>query len=179
LSGYGSTPPPAPPPPPPPPPFGGYQQQGYGAAPSGTPLASWIQRVLAYLIDYALFLPFLVMQIVFSLKTVTTNVNGVENTTQSGDGLALLISLIGLAIWGYNRWHKGGQGQSLGKQVLGLTLVAESTGQPIGTGMAFVRDLAHFFDQLVCFIGFLFPLWDPKRQTIADKIMTTVVTTRA
>jgi hypothetical protein len=27
--------------------------------------------------------------------------------------------------------------------------------------------------QLICYIGWLFPLWDAKRQTIGDKIMTT------
>jgi uncharacterized RDD family membrane protein YckC len=134
-------------------------------------LASWIQRVAAFLLDTALYLPFIVLLFVF----------GATDIAQTGGsaGLALLMDLVILAIFLYNRCYRGGQGQTLGKQVLGLTLVAESTGQPIGTGMAFLRDLAHFFDQLVCFIGFLFPLWDPKGQTIADKIMTTVVTTRA
>ena len=30
-------------------------------------------------------------------------------------------------------------------------------------------------DAVICLIGFLFPLWDAKRQTLADKILTTVV----
>ncbi len=34
---------------------------------------------------------------------------------------------------------------------------------------------AHFVDFITCFIGYLFPLWDDKRQTLADKIMRTVV----
>jgi hypothetical protein len=34
--------------------------------------------------------------------------------------------------------------------------------------------LAHIIDGAICYIGYLFPLWDAKRQTIADKIMTTV-----
>ncbi|WP_197695985.1 RDD family protein, partial [Mycobacterium sp. E1715] len=51
---------------------------------------------------------------------------------------------------------------------------SEVTGQPIGFGMSVVRSLAHFVDAIICFIGFLFPLWDSKRQTLADKIMTTV-----
>jgi hypothetical protein len=29
-------------------------------------------------------------------------------------------------------------------------------------------------DTIICYIGWLFPLWDAKRQTIADKIMSTV-----
>ena len=89
------------------------------------------------------------------------------------------MSVIILAIVVYNRWYLGGQGQSFGKKTLGLTLVKETTGQPIGFAMAFVRDLAHTVDSIICFVGYLFPLWDPKRQTIADKIMTTVVTTKA
>ncbi len=35
--------------------------------------------------------------------------------------------------------------------------------------------LAHFLDSLACYVGWLWPLWDPKRQTFADKIMSTVV----
>jgi uncharacterized RDD family membrane protein YckC len=41
--------------------------------------------------------------------------------------------------------------------------------------MAFVRDLCHFVDAIICYVGFLFPLWDDKRQTLADKIVSTVV----
>ena len=33
---------------------------------------------------------------------------------------------------------------------------------------------AHGVDAIICYVGFLFPLWDAKRQTIADKIMSTV-----
>lgn len=71
-----------------------------------------------------------------------------------------------------------GNGQTIGKEQLGLTLVSESTGQPIGTSKAFVRDIGHILDGF-CLIGHLFPLWDQKRQTLADKILTTVVITRA
>ena len=38
-----------------------------------------------------------------------------------------------------------------------------------------MRQLAHIVDSLICYIGWLFPLWDAKRQTIGDKIMGTVV----
>jgi uncharacterized RDD family membrane protein YckC len=116
-----------------------------------------------------LFLPFAILQNVFSPKA-----GGGGNA-----GLYYLMVLGGLAVWGYNRWYLGGQGQSLGKRALSLTLVGESTGQPIGTLKAFLRDLAHIIDGIICLIGYLFPLWDKKRQTLADKIMTTVVTVKA
>jgi hypothetical protein len=41
--------------------------------------------------------------------------------------------------------------------------------------MAFVRDICHFVDAITCLVGFLFPLWDAQRQTLADKIVRTVV----
>ncbi len=41
--------------------------------------------------------------------------------------------------------------------------------------MAFGRDICHILDSLACYIGWLFPLWDAKRQTFADKIISTVV----
>ncbi len=61
--------------------------------------------------------------------------------------------------------------------MLNLRLVSEETGQPIGTLMAFVRDICHIIDSVICLVGYLFPLWDAKRQTIADKIVKTVVIT--
>jgi uncharacterized RDD family membrane protein YckC len=51
-------------------------------------------------------------------------------------------------------------------------------GQPVGGGIAFVRDLCHILDGLPCIllpIGFLWPIWDSRRQTFADKIVNTVV----
>ena len=88
-------------------------------------------------------------------------------------GYLALLSILAITV--YNRWYKGGQGQSYGKKWLGLTLVDASTGRPIGTVRAFVRDLAHLLDSFICYVGWLFPLWDPKRQTIADKVLTTIV----
>jgi uncharacterized RDD family membrane protein YckC len=128
-----------------------------GAIPSASPYASWIQRVGAYLIDVA---PIIILEIIFVRVTV----------------LYWLIGLAGLGWTIYNRWYQGGTtGQSLGKKVLNLRLVSEETGQPIGMLMAFVRDICHFIDGIICYIGFLFPLWDAKRQTLADKIVKTVV----
>ena len=87
--------------------------------------------------------------------------------------LAGLLLMLGIQIW--NRAFKQGRtGQSVGKKVMGIRLVDEGTGQPIGAGMAFVRDLAHTLDGFA-YVGYLWPLWDDKRQTFADKILSTVV----
>jgi uncharacterized RDD family membrane protein YckC len=124
---------------------------------AASPYASWIQRVGAYLIDVA---PIVILELIFYRIFVIY--------------LLILLASIGWTI--YNRWYQGGTtGQSLGKKVLNLRLVSEETGQPIGMLMAFVRDICHFVDGIICYVGFLFPLWDAKRQTLADKIVKTVV----
>jgi len=142
--------------------YGAPGPAGYGgnyAAPGN--YANWLQRVGAYVIDY---IPFVILYII---GIVTHNT-----------AILVLFLLVAIGITGYNRWYQAGRtGQSWGKRVLGITLVSEQTGQPIGAGMAFVRDICHFVDSIICDIGFLFPLWDAKRQTLADKIMRTVVVT--
>jgi len=121
--------------------------------------ANWGQRVGAYLIDA---IPVAVIYFIgFATRTPI---------------VILLFILIALGVQVYNRWIQGGRtGQSWGKKALHLRLISENTGEPIGAGMAFVRDICHILDSLACYIGWLFPLWDAKRQTFADKILTTVV----
>lgn len=138
---------------------GGPYQGGPGYAGVNSAMYSdWIHRVGAMLIDYA---PIWLIFYLFSLAH-----NGI---------LDLLVLLAGLGVSIWNRWILGGQGQSLGKRVLGVRLLSEETGQPIGTLNAFVRDMCHFVDAIICGVGYLFPLWEAKRQTLADKIMHTVV----
>ncbi len=46
------------------------------------------------------------------------------------------------------------------------------TGEPIGFGMALRRLITLW---MTLGIGYLWPLWDPKRQTVTDKIVKAVV----
>ena len=86
--------------------------------------------------------------------------------------LTILLALAYL-VWNYG-YRQGTTGSSIGKSVMKFKVVSEVTGQPIGFGMSVVRQIAHFVDPIICYIGYLLPLWDSKRQTLADKIMTTV-----
>ena len=197
----GAYPPPAggyPPPPPggyppPPPPQGGYPPPPYGGfAGPPSPLGvlpqeaytPWIHRVGAAIIDY---LPAsVIVGIGYIILFATGDTTCVDyeygygaycSSSPSGVGLVMfiLIWLVALAYvvwnWGY---RQGTTGSSIGKSVLKFKVVGEKDGQPIGFGMSIVRQLAHVVDTLICYIGYLFPLWDQKRQTLADKIMTTV-----
>ncbi|MEU9240141.1 RDD family protein [Streptomyces sp. NPDC048385] len=134
----------------------GYPQQGYGATP---PYANWGQRFGGTIVDGLVFLvPYIL--VLFSNKAAVLGLIG---------GLALL----GLAIW--QLIMEGRTGQTVGKKALGIRLVKEATGQPIGVGMAFVRRIAHILDSLACYLGWLWPAWDAKRQTFADKVCGTIV----
>ena len=82
--------------------------------------------------------------------------------------IVLLFSLWNVVV------RQGNTGSSIGKQMMKFKVVGEDTQQPIGVGRSFVRQIAHAIDAAICYIGFLFPLWDAKRQTIADKLMKTV-----
>ena len=89
---------------------------------------------------------------------------------------ALLLSVLvglGYMVWNYG-YKQGTTGSSIGKAIMKFRVISEKTGQPIGFGRSVLRQIAHVLDSLVCFLGYLFPLWDAKRQTFADKIMTTV-----
>ena len=45
----------------------------------------------------------------------------------------------------------------------------------IGAGLSIGRAILHVVDQLPCYLGYLWPLWDAKKQTFTDKIVQTVV----
>jgi len=126
---------------------------------SAAAYASWAQRAGACLIDIS---PVIIL--------------GIIGRTTGSPGIYFLLVLIALTVLAYNRWFQGGRtGQSWGRMALRLNLIRGESGQPAGAGTAFVRDICHVLDTLACFIGWLFPLWDARRQTLADKIMRTVV----
>ena len=143
--------------PPPQQPYGGYGAQAAN-------YAGWGSRVGAYLVDYVITAPLGI------LGSVLGQSNGKLNA------LYYIFLLLNLGLVVYNRYiQQGKTGQTWGKRALGIRLVSEETGQPIGGLMCFVRDIAHILDALPCLIGYLWPLWDAKKQTFADKLLKTVV----
>ena len=200
----GNYPPPPPPqggyPPPPPPQGGGFPPpgqhggRGYGAASVGTlpkeAYTPWGTRVLAYIIDY---IPYaIIMGIGWLLLIGTRETACITDTSeyQLGEFCAtgastigqlsiFLAALIGLAyvVWNMG-YRQGTTGSSIGKSVMKFKIVSEKTGQPIGFGMSVVRELIYLVFAGLCgiiwLIAVLFPLWDDRRQTLVDKIISTV-----
>ena len=166
-------------------PYGG---QSYGQPATGVPhgvtFSHWGKRVGAYLIDGLLGLvaniPYLLGVVIAGASSDIDPVTGQATMSDGSAGIFLILSLISavlsLAYFVWNYCLKQGKtGYTVGKGVMGIKLVKAETGQPIGAGMAFVRYIAHILDAIPCGIGYLWPLWDAKRQTFADKVIGTYV----
>lgn len=165
--------PPPPPPPPTPPPPGGYPGQ-YGSPlgpvdAQGRPLAEWWQRLVAIIVDF-----FIVAIPSFMAAGVGASVAG--NGGAFLGGLALATAYYGLL-------NGGERGQTVGKMALGIQVRDASAGGPIGPGRGAVRYLvvgvgAPLTFGLFALLDGLWPLWDPGRQALHDKVAGSVVIKR-
>lgn len=120
-----------------------------------SPLASWGRRAGGYIIDLA---PIWILEAIFFRNTAIVS----------------LLAVAGIAYTVYLGYLDGVTGQTPGKAIMGIRLVNQS-GQLIGSGAGIGRKFLHIVDALICGLGYLLPLVDAHRQTIADKIMTTYV----
>lgn len=143
--------------------------------------ASWTRRSVAGLIDglpallaAALLLPGYVTALLAAARTRSLRPDWASST---GWLTAGLVTVLVAVVWTVlNRWWwQGRTGRSLGKRALGLALLGDWTRRPVGMPHVALRDLVHALDALTV-IGYLWPLWDPRRQTLADKLTRTVVT---
>jgi len=111
------------------------------------------------------------------VETMPTSAVEVCDTGYSTLGLTVswLAGLAGLVylVWNYG-YRQGTTGSSIGKSVLKFKVVSENSGQPMGFGSSLLRQITHVVDAVPFCVGYLFPLWTAKRQTLADKIMATV-----
>lgn len=144
-----------------------------GAAPVGGEYASWIARVAASLVDTLLALAVGIIPLGIGAAMSGADDDG---TARTGALILLLgyLLMLGVSIWNYVV-RQGKTGQTVGKKVLGIRLIKEATGAPVGAGPAFGRIFVHIIDQLPCYVGYLWPLWDSKKQTFTDKLLATVV----
>jgi len=129
------------------------------AAGTPAPLADWGTRAVGFLID---ILPLIILNAL----------------TFWSDFLSWIAWLASIAYTVYMGYLDGVTGQTPGKAIMGTRLVNEQ-GKTIGSGTGIGRKFAHIVDSLVCMLGWLLPLVDARRQTIADKLLQTYVVTGA
>jgi uncharacterized RDD family membrane protein YckC len=161
----------------------GYVEQYFG------PVAGFGQRALGLIVDMLLTLIGLVPMVIGFIVLLTAAPSVVVDETGStvttgGDGTSaaiggLLIALGGLLMLAITLWNRvfrmGRTGQSVGKSVVGLRLVDDKTGQPIGAGMCFLREIVLGLVNQVFYLGYLWMLWDTDRQTLGDKAVHSTV----
>lgn len=145
---------------------GNGQMPGHGQ-PVAPPLASFGKRALSWLINW--FLPSLVLSRALNVlwpgnSTASTTLNVTDN----------LLSLISFLIVAVAMGALISNGQGPGHKIANVQII-DINGVPVSGAAAINRNLAHFVDSLICGIGWLFPLWDREKQTLADKITKTHV----
>ncbi len=193
---------PAPPPPPQggyPPPGGGYfppnappyggqgpgdgpwgQSYGYGpqGAPGAAPFASYWARVGGFLLDAVILFVVSLIYLVPShaFEGAMTMNNGVQTRAGVSPGGYVVLLIVGAL---YAGLLIGLRGQTVGMMAARIKAVDAATGGVIGFWRAIGRDL---FERLLgvlfvlpLLVDLLFPAWDPRRQTLHDKITNTVV----
>jgi uncharacterized RDD family membrane protein YckC len=155
-----------------------YQQVGYGwtsGAGERTYAGFWI-RFLAALVDG--------LVIGVPMSVVSFLIDGDEWTFTVGAGpaynpsasvlLQLLTTVVGVVY--YSLQEGGPSGQTIGKRLCGIRVVDGETGQPgVGVGRGVGRYFGRILSGLPLLLGYLWMLWDPRKQTWHDKLVRTVV----
>ena len=86
----------------------------------------------------------------------------------AGVALSLVFS------FGYYTYFHGRTGQTPGDAALGIRVVDIETGEVIGYGRAFGRALVSIVSGLVIAIGYLWMIWDVRKQTWHDKAVSSL-----
>ncbi len=170
----------------PPPPYIAAPGYNVGGPPSyaGPQLANYGARLGGWLIDWLILL--VVCGVIsglthsFHYSHFATNGNGFSSNNSNfrwGMPGALLTPLIVVL---YGTFMCGSRrAQTVGMMVAGTKAVKLSTGAPIGYPTALGRALFEWLMIAVFFfpwvLDMLFPLWDPKNQTLHDKVSGTIV----
>jgi uncharacterized RDD family membrane protein YckC len=151
------------------------------------PVAGFGSRALALVIDTLLTLiglvPMVLGVVMLVLGAPETDELGysIDGTTDGGQLVAggLLLALGILLIIGIQVWNRifrmGRTGQSIGKKVMGLRLINEQTGLPIGAMQSFLRELLGGIVNQIFYLSYLWMLWDDNKQTLADKAVHSTV----
>lgn len=153
-----------------------YGQQQYGQPPvyggqlyavpysASGQLAGWGSRLWGYFVDG------FILNILFWVTAVP-----LAAIVDNEEGFVLLIPLFMAVYFGYFAYFWTQQrGQTLGMKVAGIRVV-RLDGQPMTVGQSIIRVLGYLLNSFGFYLGWLWPLWDDRRQGWHDKIAGTIV----
>ena len=151
------------------------------------PAGFWI-RLLASIIDGIIvgifMMPFYIVLIVLPEVFMFSKKN--FESPSDADALKMLGGMLGMFFiyfiiyffvhWSYFSWFYKNKGASLGKMALKLKVVDYQTGQNIGWGKTFLRDiLGKFVSAIILYIGFLMTGFREDKRALHDLIANTQV----
>ncbi len=172
-------------------PPGGWQQPVARQAPgwAAQPLASWGSRVAAWFIDWLILL----IPVVILFFVVVAGAWGISGDDDFSTGAAigatilymLLISVVILLYAPLLMMRQGARnGQTLGKQMIGIRVVRDS-GESMSFGWAALREvvvkglLVGIASSIIPFVPWLldnfWPLWDDENRALHDMVVATHV----
>lgn len=146
------------------------QPVGGAVAVGGAPPAEWVQRFVAYLINWAIMVGIIIVGI---------GVGAVISGANEGLGTVIIVlAYVGLAAFAFHQfvYQQGTVGTTIGKTQQKIKLVKDDTGQPPGIGLALGRMLiAWLISTFTCgiygLLDVLWPLWDNEKKRLTDKIL--------
>lgn len=129
-------------------------------------LASWPARAGAFALDVVLGVAVIVVTALLGYAARDSWTLWVYATVATLAAAAILV----------NRWLLPSiTGWSLGRSLFSIRVVRVPAGAPAGMGRLILRDVAHLVDTIAVFLGWLWPLWDPRHRTFADLLLHTEV----
>lgn len=134
--------------------------------------ASWIQRVSGWFIDLVLVLILCAAMAGGAAllgKAIGPEI-GAEYAATIAAAAAGLVSAVYFLTGDASR-----SGQTIGRKAVGIRVVRDPSGAPLGFWRAVGRWIARIFSAIPLYLGYLAPMWDRKRRTFHDSIASTVV----
>jgi len=106
---------------------------------------------------------------------------GTEEAKTAAAGLGLLVLLVFYAVaFAFAIYNQifivvKSNGQTIGKKMMNIRIVKED-GTPIGYGDAILRNIiGYIISGALCYLGFIWALFDARKQGFHDKIFKTLV----
>lgn len=146
--------------------------------------AGWWRRAGAFALDavvaYAFYLPAFLYGLLGPQEDAACLADNGGLVVCSEPTSATAIAVVGLAILGVVGFlvlycTMASRGGSIGHRAVGVRIVDARTGDRVGAWRIFGRRVASYLSSLPCYLGFLWPLWDQRKQTWHDMIAKTVV----
>jgi uncharacterized RDD family membrane protein YckC len=154
-------------------------------------MAPWWKRLLAIIIDALLIgIPLAIVFFVFIGVSLTSSLENDPNTGRTttegglftGSGILFQVVALLVTVTYYGLLNGSERGQTVGKMALGIRVRDANGGGPIGVGRGAGRALVASLPGQIPFVGVLWvlldglwPLWDPRRQALHDKVVNSVV----